>query len=81
MDILFAAGRARVKEIQRRLPDAPSYSTVRTILKVLEWKGFVKHTEESLRKSTNPSPRGAPLKIPRCVASCTRFSAAPLNKR
>jgi len=54
MDILFAAGRASGQEIQRRLPDAPSYSTVRTILKVLERKGFVKHTEESLRYVYEP---------------------------
>lgn len=54
MDILFAAGRASGQEIQRRLPDAPSYSTVRTILRVLERKGFVKHSEESLRYVYEP---------------------------
>ena len=54
MDILFAAGRASGQEIQQRLPDAPSYSTVRTILKVLERKGFVKHSEESLRYVYEP---------------------------
>ncbi len=54
MDILFAPGRASGQEIQRRLPDAPSYSTVRTILRVLERKGFVKHSEESLRYVYEP---------------------------
>jgi predicted transcriptional regulator len=54
MDILFAAGRASGQEIQQRLPDAPSYSTVRTILRVLERKGFVKHSEESLRYIYEP---------------------------
>lgn len=49
MDILFAAGRATGPEIQQQLPDSPSYSTVRTLLRVLERKGYVRHGEEGLR--------------------------------
>lgn len=49
MDILFALGRASGAEIQKRLPDEPSYSAVRTILRVLERKGYVRHVEEALR--------------------------------
>lgn len=54
MDILFNARRASGPEIQQRLPDAPSYSTVRTILRVLEKKGFVRHKEENLRYVYEP---------------------------
>jgi len=54
MDILFNARRASGSEIQQRLPDAPSYSTVRTILRVLEKKGFVRHKEENLRYVYEP---------------------------
>ena len=54
LDLLFAAGRATGQEIQRQLPDAPSYSTVRTILRVLERKGYVRHTEEGLRYVYQP---------------------------
>jgi BlaI family transcriptional regulator, penicillinase repressor len=54
MDILFAAGRATGQEIQQRLAGAPSYSTVRTILRVLERKGFVRHKEEGLRYVYEP---------------------------
>src|SRR4051794_1594892 len=49
MDILFALGRATGPEIQQRLPGEPSYSTVRTILRILERKGHVRHIEEGLR--------------------------------
>src|SRR5665213_1687837 len=49
MDILFSLGRASGPEIQERLPDAVSYSGVRTILRVLERKGHVRHVEEGLR--------------------------------
>jgi BlaI family penicillinase repressor len=49
MDILFTLGRASGPEIQERLPDQPSYSGVRTILRVLERKGHIRHVEEGLR--------------------------------
>src|SRR5260370_11509531 len=49
MDILFTLGRATGPEIQERLPDQPSYSAVRTILRVLERKGHIRHVEEGLR--------------------------------
>jgi len=49
MDILFSMGRAAGPEIQERLPDPVSYSGVRTILRVLERKGHVRHVEEGLR--------------------------------
>jgi BlaI family penicillinase repressor len=49
MDILFSTGRASGPEIQDRLPDRPSYSGVRTILRVLERKGHIRHIEEGMR--------------------------------
>jgi len=49
MDILYARGRASATEIQESLSDGPSNSTVRTILRVLERKGLVRHVEEGLR--------------------------------
>jgi BlaI family transcriptional regulator, penicillinase repressor len=49
MDILFSLSRASGPEIQERLPGQPSYSGVRTILRVLERKGHVRHIEEGMR--------------------------------
>jgi BlaI family transcriptional regulator, penicillinase repressor len=49
MDILFSLGRATGPEIQERLADQPSYSAVRTILRVLERKGHIRHIEEGMR--------------------------------
>jgi BlaI family penicillinase repressor len=49
MDILFAKSRASGTEILENLADRPSYSTVRTILRILERKGHVRHVEENLR--------------------------------
>lgn len=49
MDILFSLGRASGPEIQERLPDQPGYSAVRTILRILERKGHVRHVAENMR--------------------------------
>lgn len=54
MDILFALGRASGQEIQDRLSDHPSYSGVRTILRVLERKGHIRHVEEGMRYVYEP---------------------------
>ena len=49
MDVLFRRGRATAAEVMDELPGEPSYSTVRTQLRVLEDKGHVRHEEEGLR--------------------------------
>ena len=49
MDILFRRGRATAAEVMEELPGDPSYSTVRTQLRVLEDKGHARHEEEGLR--------------------------------
>ena len=49
MDILYTLGRATGQEVQERLEGSPSYSTVRTILRILERKGHVRHVEEGLK--------------------------------
>src|SRR3954464_6043243 len=46
MDLLFRVGRATAAEVMDGLPDAPSYSAVRALLRILETKGHVKHEEE-----------------------------------
>jgi BlaI family transcriptional regulator, penicillinase repressor len=49
MDILYRRGRATAVEVMAELPGEPSYSTVRTQLRVLEEKGHVRHEEQGLR--------------------------------
>ena len=46
MDLLFRLGRATAAEVMEGLPDAPSYSAVRALLRILEQKGHVRHEEE-----------------------------------
>ena len=49
MDILYRRGRATANDVMADLSGEPSYSTVRTQLRVLESKGHVRHEEEGLR--------------------------------
>ena len=49
MDILYRRGQATAAEIHAAMQDAPSYSAVRALLRVLEEKGHVRHREKNLR--------------------------------
>ena len=63
MDILYRRGRATAVEVMDDLSGDPSYSTVRTQLRVLESKGHVRHDEEGLRYVYMPAvPRHAARK-------------------
>lgn len=55
MDVLFQQSEATVAEVQEGLTDPPSYSSVRTLLRVLEDKGFVTHTQDGPRYVYRPT--------------------------
>jgi BlaI family transcriptional regulator, penicillinase repressor len=49
IDILYAQGRATAAEVQTALPEPPSYSAVRAMLRILEEKGHVRHEQDGPR--------------------------------
>ena|SRR5579862_7788663 len=49
MDILYRRGEASVSEVRDEMDDAPSYSSVRALLCILERKGHVRHDRDSTR--------------------------------
>jgi predicted transcriptional regulator len=49
LDILYSQGRATAAEVQTALPDPPSYSAVRALLRILEEKGHVRHEQDGPR--------------------------------
>jgi BlaI family penicillinase repressor len=49
LDILFARGQSTVQEVREALADAPTYSAVRGLLRVMEEKGHVRHVREGAR--------------------------------
>jgi predicted transcriptional regulator len=46
MDLLYRKGRATAADVMNGIPDPPSYSAVRALLRILEQKGHVRHEEE-----------------------------------
>ena len=54
MEILYQRGKASASEVRAAMPDAPSYSAVRAMLRVLEEKGQVKHQAEGLKYAYVP---------------------------
>ena len=49
MDVLYQLGEATAAEVQERLPEPPSYSAVRAMLRILEDKGHIAHHEDGPR--------------------------------
>jgi predicted transcriptional regulator len=49
MDILHARQQATAAEVLDALPDPPSYSAVRALLRILEEKGHARHRQEGNR--------------------------------
>jgi predicted transcriptional regulator len=49
MEVVYRTGRATAGEVLEGLPEPPSYSAVRALLKILEGKGHIKHVLEDGR--------------------------------
>jgi len=49
MNILFRRGQATVAEVMGDLPDPPTYSAVRSVLRILAGKGLITHREDGPR--------------------------------
>ena len=46
MDIIYQRGQATAAEVTENLPDPPSYSAVRAMLRLLEEKGHLRHEQD-----------------------------------
>ncbi|HWA58498.1 MAG TPA: BlaI/MecI/CopY family transcriptional regulator [Gemmatimonadales bacterium] len=55
MDVLYRRGQATVSEVLEDLADPPTYSAVRSILRVLETKGHTTHDEDGPRYVYRPA--------------------------
>jgi predicted transcriptional regulator len=49
MDIIFRRGEATVAEVMADLPDPPTYSAVRSVLRILAEKNMITHREDGPR--------------------------------
>jgi predicted transcriptional regulator len=55
MDVVYRLGKAAVSDVLDRLPDPPSYSAVRAMLRILEEKGHLGHAQEGIRHVYHPT--------------------------
>ena len=49
MDVLYRLGEATVAEVMEELVDPPTYSAVRSVVRILENKGHIAHREDGPR--------------------------------
>jgi predicted transcriptional regulator len=49
MDIVFGLGEASVSDVHKQLNNPPSYSAVRTMIRLLEKKGLLQHRQQGLK--------------------------------
>ena len=55
MDVIYRLGHATAQEVVDNLPDPPSYSAVRGLLRILEDKGHVSHRQDGPRYVYRPT--------------------------
>lgn len=49
MDVIYQQGRATAAEVMENMPNPPSYSAVRAMLRLLEEKALVRHEQDGPR--------------------------------
>ena len=49
LDIVFQLGEASVADVLEQMADPPAYDSVRTMLRLLEGKGFIKHRRQGTK--------------------------------
>src|SRR4051794_40177538 len=79
MDIVYARGAATAADVAAALPDPPSYSSVRALLRILEEKGHLKHREDGPRYvflPTEPRARASRSALRRVVETFFEGSLA-----
>jgi BlaI family transcriptional regulator, penicillinase repressor len=55
MDAVFQLGEASVAEVRERLAKPPSYSAVRTMIRLLENKGYLRHRRSGTKYVYRPT--------------------------
>ena len=55
LEIVFRLGEASVGDVMEKMGEPPAYDSVRTMLRLLEQKGFVKHRKDGTRYVYRPT--------------------------
>ena len=79
MDVVYRQGEASAADVLAAIPDPPGYSAVRTLLRILEGKGHLKHSRRGARYVYTPTQSrraAAKLAMRRVVQTFCEGSAA-----
>jgi predicted transcriptional regulator len=63
MDVIYRLGKASVADVRAQLPDPPTYSAVRGMLRLLEDKSFLQHRQEGLKYVYLPTVEPAKARV------------------
>ena len=55
LDVIYQLGEASVSDVLSSIPDPPSYSAIRTMIRLLESKGFLRHRRDGTRYVYRPT--------------------------
>lgn len=78
MDVVYRLGEATVAEVRASIADAPSYSAVRALMRVLTEKGELTHTQDGPRyvyRPTTPREEASASALQRVLS--TFFDGSP----
>ena len=78
MDVVYARGQVTVSEVLEEMPDAPTYSAVRAMMRKLEEKGHLVHDAQGARyvyAATMPREAASESALQRLVR--TFFDGSP----
>ncbi|MDP9268652.1 MAG: BlaI/MecI/CopY family transcriptional regulator [Acidobacteriota bacterium] len=63
MDVIYRLGKASVADVRAALPDPPTYSAVRGMLRLLEDKGYLQHRQDGLKYVYMPTVTPAKARV------------------
>jgi predicted transcriptional regulator len=55
MDVIYRLGKATAQDVLEHIPEPPSYSAVRALLRLLEERGHVRHVTEGQKYVYSPA--------------------------
>jgi predicted transcriptional regulator len=73
MDIVFRRGTATMRDVLADLPDPPSYSAVRALVRILEDKGHLQHSQDGPTYVYSPTQRPERARVSALAHVVTTF--------
>ena len=80
MDFIYANGKATGSDVHKGIPDAPSYSAIRALLRVLIDKGHLRHEKDGPRYVYHPTTSRQAVAVPALKRVVNTFFEGSVEK-